>query len=71
LYYNKTKQKIKGKKKIYTNVSIFLSERSFSSVFSIVIGNIIAGEERRRSHRRGIIVRSVERFDFVDDNCNV
>jgi len=52
-------------------VSIFSSEISFSSVFLIVIGDITTGAERRRSHRRGITIRSVEILDFVVDNSNV
>jgi hypothetical protein len=37
----------------------------------IGIGKILVGDERRRSHRRGIMVCTVERFGFVDDNCIV
>ena len=44
---------------------------SLASTFFEVSGKMTAGEERRRSHRRGIMARWAEAFDFVGDNCIV
>jgi hypothetical protein len=46
-------QKYNKKINNYTYVSIFSSVR----IFSFVIGNMTAGEDSRRSHRRGRTIR--------------